>query len=170
MDLLQSLEHTKDQLQEVMGREVPVLRHLLISLHDEHNAIIAHNQLMLDHVIEERLCIISSFEGWCAQFVTIVQQLAFEAEIPYVYTQELRHCEALEILQECLDPEDFELLFLYKQIKSLIDQIHHQNDLNAGMLKEGSFQMSRRDAHRLILASPREKPKAKIAVGVMDIE
>lgn len=170
MNMIYGLAYAKDQLQEVMKREAGVLRHLLISLHDEHHAIMACNQLMLDHVIEERLNIISSFEGWCTQFTTLVQYLAFEAEVPYIYSQELRHCEALEILQECLDPEDFELLFLYKQLKSLFDQIQHQNDLNATLLKDGNFRVNYREAYGLILASPSQRLKPKTVVGVIDIE
>lgn len=170
MNLLYSLEQAKDQLQEVMKREVGVLRHLLISLHDEQHALVARNQLMLDHVLEERLCIISAYEGWSGQFISIVQHMAFEIEIPFIYSQDLRHCEALEILQQCLDPEDFELLYLQKQVKSLIDQIHLQNDRIALMLKEGNFQINRKEAHQPLLAYPQGKPKAKSVVGLMEIE
>ncbi len=170
MDVLYSLEYAKDQLQEVMRRKVSVLRHLLISLHDEHHALVARNQLMLDHVIEERLSIISAFEGWSQEFVTLVQHLAFEAAVPCIYSEALRHCEALDILQECLDSEDFEILFLQKQVKSLVDQIYHQNAINAGKLKEGSFRVTRSEAYGLILASPRQKPKVKNAVGLMEID
>lgn len=164
MDVLFSLADAKEQLQDVLKRQVGVLRHLLISLHDEHNAITARNQSMLDHVLEERLCIISAFEGWSEQFVILVQQLVFEAEIPCDYFLELRHCEALDILQECLDPEDCELLFLYKQVKSLIDQIHHQNEQNATTLRTGAHHLQR--VHEMLPV----RPKPKSAIGVMEVE
>lgn len=170
MDVLYSLEYAKDQLQEVMRRKVSVLRHLLISLHDEHHAIVARNQGMLDHVIEERLGIISAFEGWSQEFVTLVQHLAFEVEVPCSYSEALRYCEALEILHDCLDSEDVEILFLQRQVKSLVDQINHQNGINAGRLREGHFHVTRSEAYGLILASPSHKPKAKSAVGLMEID
>lgn len=158
----------KDELLEAMSREAINIRSLLTSLHDEHHAIVTGNEEMLDTVLEERLTIISSYEKWGEKVINLTIELAKESEVPIADPQKLRHCEAIILLQECLDPDDFEHLSVRQQIEALIEEVHYQNDLNARLLKENPRFLNFREAYAIPLASPLEKKKPKNAIAVMD--
>lgn len=127
----------KNALQEVMDREVVLMRNLLTSLRGEHNAIKMQDFSLLDQVMEERVTLFGSFEYWSEKLIALTIKLAKDVEVAIRSGPHLRHSEALDILQECFDLEDFELLSSRSQILALIDEIHHQNDINAILIKDG---------------------------------
>ncbi len=164
MNMTPCLHTDKEALQEAMAREIVVMRNLLTSLNDECNAIRMQNSNMFDDVMDERICLFSSFEQWSEKLIEITVKLANDAEVFLRHPLSLRHSEAIEILQECLDPDDFELLSMREQIVALIDEIHHQNDVNASLIKDGVpsgwFEEARQETEVM--------PKLKSVVAVID--
>lgn len=137
MNMIPCLNTDKEALQEVMEREVALMRCLLTSLLDECNAIRMQDSHMFDNVMEERIDLIGSFEQWSEKLISLTIKLAKGAEVPVRGPRHLRHSEAIEVLQECLDPDDFELLSLRDQLSAIIDEIYLQNDINASLIKDG---------------------------------
>lgn len=164
MNMIPCLHTNKEALQEAMTREIVVMRNLLTSLHDECNAIRMQNSAMFDDVMDERICLFSSFEQWSEKLIELTIKLAIDVEVPIRRPRNLRHSEAIEILQECLDPDDFELLSLREQIVALIDEIHHQNDMNASLIKDGVPSEWYQEAHLEVDVMP----KLKSVVAVID--
>ncbi len=160
-----SITLEKQELQEAMEREVSLLRNLLTSLHDEHVAILAENESMIEDVMEERLDLVSVFEQCSKTLITITRSLAEDVELSVSDDTILRHSEAIELLQKCLDPDDFELLSLRNQIQALMDEIYHQNDINGQLIKnQGSFL----SANFPMPQKEIPKPAAKITLALLD--
>jgi flagellar biosynthesis/type III secretory pathway chaperone len=162
--MIPCLHSDKEALQEAMGREVTLMRNLLTSLHDECNAIRMHNSTMFDDVMDERICLFSSFEQWSEKLIEITIKLARDAEVIIRRPRFLRHSEAIDILQECLNPDDFELLSLREQILALIDEIHHQNDINASLIRDGVPS----ECFYEMIPETQVMPKLKSVVAVID--
>lgn len=164
MNMTPCLNTNKEALQEAMAREIVLMRNLLTSLHDECNAIRLQNSAMFDDVMDERICLFSGFEQWSEKLIELTIKLANDAEVPIRSPRNLRHSEALEILQECLDPDDFELLSFREQILVLIDEIHHQNDVNASLIKDGVSC----EWYQKVHPEPEVMPKLKSVVAVIE--
>lgn len=158
------LNTNKEELQEAMDREVILMRNLLTSLRGEYNAIKIHDTSMLDLVMEERINLFSSFEHWREKVISLAIKLAAHARIAIDSPSTLRHSEALDLLYKCLEPDDFELLSVREKIIALIDEIHHQNDINAALMREGAPpQLLQR-----IQVQNKEKGKIKSVVTVIE--
>ncbi len=158
--------HTKkEELREAMEREIGIIRTLLSSLHEEHNAILSKNELIIESVIDERVTIVGSFEHWSEKVVTLIHELAVNAKQIEPEEVQLRHSEAITLLQSCLDPDDFELHFLKDQVEALIREVYHQNDLNAQLIldKVDISESAYYKRQQINL-----KPKAKITVSVIE--
>lgn len=166
LELLDKMLHCvlkeKEALQETMKREVSLLRMLLTSLSDECNAIKREDTDMFDNVMEERISLISSFEKMREELIALTIKLAKNAEVSLTRSGHLCHSEAVELLEECIDSDDFELHFLREQILALMQQIHTQNAINAARLRDGA---SEKWVATLQPQAPlRSKPKSIIAV------
>ena len=165
MKTLYCLNNTKNELQEVMTREVMIMRNLLTSLQDEHNAIIQANEKIFEDIMEERIQIVSSFEQWSEKLIFITIKLAEELGVVLSNNLNLRHSEAIEILETCLALDDFELVYLRTQIETLIEEIHYQNNINAQLIQNKTtfsyriFQ-KKQEVHQIA--------KAKITLAVLD--
>lgn len=137
MNGIPCVQSQKEALQEALTQEVALLRNLLTSLHDECNAIKSQDEWVFDQVMEERITLISRFEKWSSRVILITIDLATSAEVPLRDAEYHSHSEAIELLQGCLDSNDFELLYLREQVLAIVSEIHQQNAVNAGLLKDG---------------------------------
>ncbi|MEC7838856.1 MAG: flagellar export chaperone FlgN [Chlamydiota bacterium] len=163
MNMVPYISSNKKRLEEVMFHEVTIMRNFLTSLQDEHLAITTDNQFMIDKVIDERTELASSFEDWSEELIEITKKLAGEKLVSIPDNVRLRHSEALEILRNCLDPEDFELLSLREQIEVIMREIYHLNDINAHLIQDKiTF-----DGFHCPLPEL-EKPKPKSTVALLD--
>lgn len=161
--MIPCLNLDKERLKEIMKREIVVIRTLLTSLHDEHEAILKGNENLFEAIMDERITIVSSFEEYSEKLISITLKLAENAKVD-LPDDTLRHLDAIHLLDSCLDPEDFELIFLRDQIDALILEVFHQNDLNAYLLKNNSSLNTKNANYQEF----KVQAKAKITVAVMD--
>lgn len=162
--MIPCLNVDKESLKEIMKREIVVIRSLLTSLHDEHEAILEGNENLFEAIMDERIGIVSSFEEYSEKLVAITLKLAQNVKLDIPECETLRHIDAIHLLDSCLDSEDFELTFLRDQIDALIIEVFHQNDVNAYLLNSNPLLNRKKPVYQEL----KVHAKAKITVAVLD--
>lgn len=129
----------REKLEEIMRDEIAIMRNMLMCLQNERTAIMHKDQNMFDHVIEERISLMSSFEVVQRQFAEYVKVIADHANVTLPDDHIPNYEETIELLQKSLTYNESELINLSEQIHALLKKIYLQNDLNGHLLQEGSL-------------------------------
>ncbi|MCB1111728.1 MAG: flagellar export chaperone FlgN [Chlamydiales bacterium] len=175
--MVDTREDVKEQLHQALVLEIKTLRNLLTSLKDECHAITAGDLHMLDEVMDERVVLLSSFEAYSNVIINALRILNSEGVIVIPEERDLGHRNAVTLLEELLEIDDFEVASLRTQVLNLLDEIEKQNNLNAIRLKENNHRLAYEPRSSSIHDNPLhvtdgayvEQPM-KTTVMVMDIE
>lgn len=136
MDELQQREELIAVLEKVVREEIVLMRHMLTSLNDEHEAIVANDLSRMDRVMEDRLQLIEAFERIAQEAVVMVCRLDGCCEEGF--SQEL----AIEHLQTLLTDDDLELQSLLTQRGEVLKEIYLRNQTNSVLLEQHMHRLS----------------------------
>jgi len=165
MNLMSSVAIVRKELEEAMRHEVDIMRHLLSSLSDECKAIQNGDEKVIDQVLEERLELLSSFDLWSKRLIHITEFLALEEEVTIPHDRHLCHEEALEVLQECIESDEFELISLSEQLLAMLKEVHNLNANNARLLADNRSKFLHEIERQPVIV---DKPLPKTTLAVMD--
>lgn len=117
-------------LEGVIREEIVLMRHMLTSLQDEHNAIESNDLGRIEAVMAERLILIESFER------TLLEIISLASQLDGVIVPDKGQEEVIDHLRKMLRDDDLELLSLLKQRDDILQEIYMRNERNSLLLMQ----------------------------------
>jgi len=150
----------KGNLEIALGHQVHILREILASLKNEHQALKNENYHVLKSFEELRSPLFIAFERWKKVFFDSVFQIDqnINSDEPPPFG------ESLSLLKEALIPDDIELLMLQEQASVILMEIQDETMATLHFLENQSIPADFRP-----IKSPEIQLKTfKVAIGLLE--
>ncbi len=143
------------QLEELISREIVILRSFLSNQRSEQTALLNKNNEQAEDFLDERLDLVAVFEKLREELITLVCQFAQQQKISRL-EGELTHQRSIEILEEYVPVEEIELHALLGQLKAILVEIKNRNDLTQYFLSHKNISLHREIPQEALKKAPRK--------------
>jgi len=158
----EAIMEAKSNLEIALGHQVHILREILASMKNEHQALKDENYHVLQGFEEQRSPLFTSFERWKNVFYDAVSKIGQNTD----FSEQPLLAEGLSGLREILASDDIELLVLQEQVNAILIEIQNESKATQHFLEDQSIPVDLMP----IYAPDVSSKLSKVAIGLIDPE